>query len=229
MGMRNDEERFNDFIQRIAREQDGELEVPREEIWARIDAARAGRRGAGSGRDDGVIPLATRRRSAVSWLRWGSALAAMLVLGIAIGRVGRPGTGGQPLATADSVTRDRAVNAADSAALVPYRLAATQHLQRTEALLAALPADARSGDTEQVAGWAGELLTDTRLLLDSPAGRDVELGKLLLDLELVLAQIADLQPDPAGEDVEMIQDGINQRDVLLRLRAATARPPLAGS
>ncbi|HSJ15605.1 MAG TPA: hypothetical protein VK939_14375 [Longimicrobiales bacterium] len=224
--MTHDDERFNEYIQRIAREHEPEVEVPREELWRRIDAARRDRRD--RGRTGTVIPLARRVRPqrAATWLRWGSALAAMLVLGIAIGRLGptgRPGTA--PMIAAG----DSAAPADSAAAMLPYRMAAVQHLDRTEALLASLAADTRGGRTEEVAGWAGDLLTDTRLLLDSPAGSDPDLNKLLVDLELVLAQIADLQAGRAGDEVEMIQDGINQRDVLLRLRAATARPNLAGS
>jgi hypothetical protein len=229
MGMSNDEERFDEYIRRVAREHDAEVEVPREELWRRIDAVRRGRRGAGERSDAGdpaVIPLAARTRRAAPWLRWGSALAAMLVLGIAIGRLGSAGPGdGAPQVAADSA----APAGPGAGAPAAYRLAAERHLARTEALLAALPTETLAGETEDVAGWAGELLTDTRLLLDSPAGRDAELGKLLLDLELVLAQIADLQAGSADDEIELIEDGINQRDVLLRLRAATARPNLVGS
>lgn len=222
--MMHDEERFNDYIQRIAREHESEIEVPREEMWRRIDATRRDRRGQGAGH--GVVELASRRRMpVVSWLRWAGALAAMLVLGIAIGRLGPA----RPAANAPMVAAGDGVASPDAAAMLPYRMAAVQHLDRTEALLASLTVDARAGRTEEVAGWAGDLLTDTRLLLDSPAGDDPDLNKLLVDLELVLAQITDLQAGRADVEVEMIQDGINQRDVLLRLRAATARPDLAGS
>lgn len=222
--MTHDEERFNEYLQRLARELDDAPEVPRDEIWARIDAARRPHRAAG--REPGVVSLASRRPVRRQFLRWAVPLAAMLVIGVGIGRMtllrdGAPA--GTTVAQGDSAAQ------ADSSALLPYRLAAVQHLLRTEALLTALPTDARTGQVTEVAGWAGELLGDTRLLLDSPAGEDAELRKLLEDLELVLAQIAVLQNRGAEGEVEMIEDGMNQRDVLLRLRAATARPNLAGS
>lgn len=222
--MTHDEERFNEYLQRLARELDDAPEVPRDEIWARIDAARRPHRAAQS--EPGVVSLASRRPVRRQLVRWAAPLAAMLVVGVAIGRMTllrSTSPAATTVAQTDSAAR------ADSSALLPYRLAAVQHLLRTEALLTALPSDARTGQVTEVAGWAGDLLGDTRLLLDSPAGQDAELKKLLEDLELVLAQIAVLQNRGAEGEVEMIEDGMNQRDVLLRLRAATARPNLAGS
>jgi len=223
--MTYDEERFNEQLQRAARELDPAPEVPREEMWARIDAVRRPLRPQ-PGSDDNVIPIAPRRRRQPPLLRWAAALAAMLVMGIAIGRLTlvRERADRASLATAADSTA-----AAETYRQLPYRVAAAGHLARSEALLTALPTDARTGHAAQVATWAGDLLTDTRLLMDSPAGRDPELKLLLQDLELVLAQIAALPGDVPDGEVEMIQDGINQRYVLLRLRAATARPDLAAS
>lgn len=226
--MTHEDEKFNDYLQRLARELDPAPEVPREELWARIDAARRPERTT-QPHDPDVLPLAPRRAPRTRFVQWAAALAAMLVLGIGIGRMtqlDRDGRGGETIAAGDSAPANG--NGAQEAPL-PYRLAAAQHLARTEALLTTLSTDARTGQVNEVAGWAGDLLTDTRLLLDSPAGQDAELRKLLEDLELVLAQISLLQPRDAAGEVEMIEDGMNQRDVLLRLRAATARPELAGS
>jgi hypothetical protein len=85
------------------------------------------------------------------------------------------------------------------------------------------------GGTVEMASWARDLLTDTRLLLSSPAAEDAATRRLLEDLELVLSQIATIPSARAEEEVELIQDGINQSDVLLRLRAATAGPALVGT
>lgn len=240
--MTHDEEQFNEMLQRMARDLDPSPEVPREEMWAKIDAARAPQRARAQ---EDVIPLAPRRRAPrTQYLRWALPLAAMLLLGIAIGRLtlrnatspsatiaanaNEPGTASTPAPSANPNARIPSARR-DSASMVPYRLAAAQHLQRTEALLAALPGDARRGETSETAQWAGELLTDTRLLLDSPASQDPELNKLLQDLELVLAQIAALPSSKANGEVQLIEEGMNQRDVLLRLRAATAGKTLAGS
>jgi hypothetical protein len=75
---------------------------------------------------------------------------------------------------------------------------------------------------------ARELLTMTRLLLDSPLAQDPQLLDLLEDLELVLAQVVRLEPAPReADDLDLITDGLNQRGVLPRLRAAIPAGPAA--
>lgn len=108
---------------------------------------------------------------------------------------------------------------------LPYRLAATEHLAMTEALLVSLRADMKSGRRDTtVATWATNLLGTTRMLIDSPAGKDVQMKKLLEDLELVLAQIARL-PAASGDstDLELIDKAVKERHVLTRLRAIGPR------
>jgi hypothetical protein len=113
--------------------------------------------------------------------------------------------------------------------MLPYRIVARRHFGRVQTLLVSLPADVRDGNINDVAVRAADLLVNTRLLLDSPAAEDPDLRLLLGDLELILAQAATLSPTRSADDVEMIQNAVNQRDVLLRLRAATAGPRLAGT
>ena len=108
---------------------------------------------------------------------------------------------------------------------LPYRMAATEHLAMTEALLVSLRADMKSGRRDTtVATWATNLLGTTRMLIDSPAGKDVQMKKLLEDLELVLAQIARL-PAASGDstDLELIDKAVKERQVLTRLRAIGPR------
>jgi hypothetical protein len=106
-----------------------------------------------------------------------------------------------------------------------YHAAAVQTLVQAEALLTTYRrADDASRDTasiRQAARWARDVLSSTRLLLDSPAAKDVQLRSLLTDLELVLAQIVQLSGAPlqAGER-ELIERAMRDRDLLLRLRAA---------
>jgi hypothetical protein len=136
----------------------------------------------------------------------------------------------QPAATAPAASSAvRSADAAADARTAPYRFAATQHLQRSEALLASLAADAGATPVGEISAWARDLMTDTRLLLTSPAVADPAMKKLLEDLELVLAQISAIPAARAREEVELIQDGINHSDMMLRLRAATAGPRLAGT
>jgi hypothetical protein len=103
----------------------------------------------------------------------------------------------------------------------PYRVAAMQHLVTTEALLVSLRSDVRAGRKDTtIATWAGQLLGTTRMLMDSPAGRDPQLKQLLEDLELVLAQISRL-PGAQGEaaDLGLIDDAVRHRQIMTRLRA----------
>lgn len=104
---------------------------------------------------------------------------------------------------------------------MPYRVAAMQHLVTTEALLVSLRSDVRAGRKDTtIATWAGQLLGTTRMLMDSPAGRDPQLKQLLEDLELVLAQISRL-PGAQGEaaDLGLIDDAVRHRQIMTRLRA----------
>jgi hypothetical protein len=224
MGVMREEERFHELLQRTIRELEPPP-TPREEMWARIAAERAAHRVDSPAQPD-VIPF--RRRLARPWLVWSMVLAATLIIGIGLGRVSvfTSSAPDSTVATGNEPAADAVI--ADSIP-VPYRLAATQHLQRTEALFTSLSVDAGATAVGEVSTWARDLLTDTRLLLASPASRDPELLRLLEDLELVLAQLSAIPSARAKQEVELIQNGINQSDVLLRLRAATAVPTLVGT
>jgi len=104
---------------------------------------------------------------------------------------------------------------------VSYQVATQQHLQDAEALLTSFSLESRDEKmNSQFAGWAKGLLSNTRLLLDSPAGDDPRRAKLLQDLELVLAQIVQLSPNAAATDRELIQGSIQNGLVMTRLRSA---------
>ncbi len=104
---------------------------------------------------------------------------------------------------------------------VTYQLATEQHLQDAEALLTSFSLESRDERmNSQFAGWAKGLLSNTRLLLDSPAGDDPRRAKLLQDLELVLAQIVQLSPDAPVAERELVQGSIQNGMVMTRLRTA---------
>ena len=67
---------------------------------------------------------------------------------------------------------------------------------------------------------ARKILLATRLLLDAPSISDPHLRDLLEDLELVMAQIS--EGSVQKEDRAVITEGLERRDVLPRLRAATS-------
>lgn len=202
-------------------------EPPREAMWAHIDAARRGHAAGRTGNSRSVRQDGRRgTRSFVTRHRRGIGvaigLAATLALGIGIGR------SSALLRPSGSATVTAAAAAATDAAL-PYRIAAVEHLGRTEVLLTSLPASSTGGDAAEVAAWAGDLLNHTRLLLDSPAGDDPELGRLLGDLELLLAQVAALSTGRGADEIELIRDGMNHNDVMLRLRTVTTARQFAGT
>ncbi len=200
------DDRFETRLREAARDYHQPPETPRDEMWAAI-AAERGRRAA---------PRVFVLRPA--W-RWGLGMAAVLLLGIAIGRWIRPQMQDGTTTTAGVIPPGRSD--------VAYGVAAVQYLNRTETLLTGFRADARSGRVDTLfVEQARELLTSTRLLLQSPAGQDPHLKPLLEDLELVLAQIALL---PGGRrdtlDVDLITQGMDQQSVLTRLRTAIPAGP----
>jgi hypothetical protein len=157
-------------------------------------------------------------RSRRRWnLRPLMALAATLVLGVAIGRVSARQAAAPRAATPQVAMKD------SLAVPEPYQSTTSRYLGQTAALLATLPAEVRNGrGDERFVGRAHDLLLTTRLLLDSPAATDPRVRTLLDDLELVLAQIIRLQTDNSGEELDLIRQALEQRDVLPRLRTAVA-------
>lgn len=102
-----------------------------------------------------------------------------------------------------------------------YQVATLRHLADAEALLTSFSLESRDATVNRnFADWAKGLLSNTRLLLDSPAGDDPRRARLLQDLELVLAQIVQLSPGAAATDRELIQGSIQEGQVITRLRTA---------
>ena len=142
-----------------------------------------------------------------------------------------PGAGAEHrVATTPEVRRTLpAPTVGETAAVAPrsdlYRLAAVQTLSQAEALLTAYRA---SGVAErdpqaakQLGTWGREVLSSTRLLIDSPAGDDPALRSLFNDLELVLAQIIRLSGTPLdASERALIDDALKSRDLLPRIRTA---------
>jgi hypothetical protein len=158
----------------------------------------------------------TRRKP--SWVVYSIGLAATLVMGIGIGRISM-----QTTAT-PSVAEVTPTGSATVSAVGAYDKAATELLGRSVVLLTSLPDQARSvGSGERFSTQAIELLTSTRLLLDSPAASDVRFKNLLEDLELVLAQVAMLQSGRTRQEIDLITDAVEERDVVTRIRSAVAR------
>jgi hypothetical protein len=102
-----------------------------------------------------------------------------------------------------------------------YSVAAAQHLTEAEAMLTAFKGDLSRGRMDaEISAWGKDLLSNTRLLLDSPAARDPVRRKLLQDLELVLVQIVQLSPKSPARDRDLIKGALTDDQVLTRLRTA---------
>ena len=181
--------------------------IPREEMWAAIQATRK----------DRVVRAAPSR---LRWVTWTVAAAAVLVAGVGIGfmmanRLAEPApvvAGTEPAATPDG---------ASSTVSTALAVATTEHLAQTETFLSLFRDAVRSGTGSPFAGApARTLLATNRLLTDSPIAEDAALKSLLQDLELVLAQIAQLQDDSWEGETDLITDGLEQRAVLTRLQTA---------
>jgi hypothetical protein len=197
---RMNDDQWDELLRRTARDYNAPPETPRDEMWRAIEARRRRTRS---------LPISPRR-----WIPWAAAAAAVLALGVGLGRLSvrnTPQPSPAPVATRTTPTPSATA----------YRLAAAEHLGQSEAFLTLFRASIRPGNDERLASaTARELLTTNRLLLDSPAMQDRKTRLLLEDLELVLAEIAQLTPEPRERDLKLIREGIERDGMLPRLRTA---------
>ena len=210
------EEKWNEMLRDLARDYNQPpMIVPREAMWAAIVA--------GQRRGRPRILQFSRRFAPLA-----AAAVIVLAVGIGIGRVSMsPSTG-------TSIAAKTTANTAATPTAVPeaYAIATTQQLLEVQALLTAFDANNRQATGSaagakadakadaHLASWARDLLSNTRLLLDSPAGADPRRRQLLEDLELVLVQIAALSPDAAASDRAAIAHTLDDAQVLPRIKAA---------
>ena len=210
--MTDSSDRFDDLLHEALRSYNhppGDREMPLDDMWRSIETQ--------------AFPARRASRYA-QWLR----IAAALVIGVGIGRVslvrGRQATAAAPVSTAATIAaRPSVTPEPPSPQLDP---ATSRYLGQAAALLIALPAEANVGRPDQpFMKRANELLLTTRLLLDSQSGNDPAMRNLLEDLELVLVQVVRLQKErePSRRtELELIQQALDQRDVIPRLRSAAS-------
>jgi hypothetical protein len=153
-----------------------------------------------------------------SWRTFSLGLAATLLIGVSLGRLSKNDTAASVSAVVVEAATESATPASNA-----YDKVASELLGRTVVLLTSLPAEARNSSGERFSNQATELLTSTRLLLDSPAASDARFKDLLEDLELVLAQIAMLQTGRTRQEIDLITDALEERDVVPRIQSAVAR------
>ena len=184
-------------------------EPPLDRMWERVEAE--------------AFSTAPRR---LPW-RWARTLlpmAATLILGFGFGQLAPRWIGGEPAPSETAGLLDGGLPVRNvSTEAVPFVGVATDYLERVTALIVTLAAESRDGKSlEYSATQARDLLATTRLLMDSPNPVNPHLRGLLEDLELVLAQIARLPAKPDAPDVYLIDQALDQRDVIPRLRELLA-------
>jgi hypothetical protein len=226
---RMDEEKLDGVLGELVRDYNAPPATPREEMWARIEAARRAERAAPAAEPQAapaarpdIVPIGrpVRRR-----VQWAAGIAALLALGIGIGRMTAPGASGGDASWGSASTVASGPNGAQGTSAA-HRVALTQYLGQSEAFLTLFRASVRSGRTEELTvRTARQLLSTNRLLLDSPAANDARSRMLLEDLELVLAQIAQLSAASDRGELRLVDEGLEQGGVLPRLRTAVPSGP----
>jgi hypothetical protein len=217
--LRDDE--LDDLLRDARRTYNTPADPPLDAMWAEVERAA-------------FAPAKTRwggARRSLSFRAASLAAAATLTLGVGLGwyaarRIAPSAANGSAIAVAGSAVMPPS-SATTTIADTPVAATTSQYLGQTAALLVALRRDAESGRTDRrFATQASELLSTTRLLLDSPAALDPEMRNLLQDLELVLAQVARIPARPRSPasraELELITRALDQHDVVPRLRSAAA-------
>ncbi len=165
--------------------------VPRELMWQRIERARGH----------------SRRSRRAFWYLAPAAAAAVLILGIAIGRMGA----NAPIELTESVEM-----APEAPAAAAPQWVAAQYMGRMQTMIAAYRTASDRVEPEVVA-WAKDMVLETRLLMHSSVGEDAELRKLLEDLELLLLEIvrASRDDEPLGQ--QWIERALDDGSILNRM------------
>ena len=157
-----------------------------------------------------------RRKRVRTITGWGAAtlgLAAVLTVGIFIGRVSNAPVSDQSGQAAVPRTPRQSL---ESTLPTPYRVALGEHFREAETLLALF--DASTETDADLARLARDLAVTTRLLADSRAGENTEMRRTLLDLELLLVQVARVVDGDDATEREVVREGVEESTVLPRLR-----------
>lgn len=128
-------------------------------------------------------------------------------------------TGATQVAAAPGVPRAGQNGGAESAAL---QIRSRDHLTRAEALVSVVASTTGDATMDSLTvRWAREMLTNTRLLLDSPVGDDPVRRRLLEDLETVLVQLVQ-RSGGAVDERALIDRTLERTQLLTRLRSGAA-------
>ena len=215
------DDRFEEFLKMHGQGYNRPPPTPKDEMWSAIEGAISEE---GTAIDTDVVSLASARlkkQATVhvrqqSWGVWAAAAAAVLIVGVGIGRMSIDPTSG--------IVAEVAV--APEPQTESMRSVARNYWGRTESLLTMVSTDARGGTVDaEMAQWGRMLLLQTRLLMDSSVADDPVIGRLLNDLEFILIQVAGLSSSGKDgsrdmEELEMIMEGLVDQNMMLRIRSA---------
>lgn len=183
-------------------------ETPKQEMWPVVQAAW---------RRQAAKKLRLRRQT--YWLTWVTAAAAVLVLGVVIGRWTTIKQEDHSLAAVP-----RSTSSPDADLPMAYVLAASNHFMQAETLFLRFKTEPNDYEVNVL---ARDLLMTTRLLLDSRIGEDPAVRELLMDIELLFSQIAQLETGPDIVEREFITEGLHGNSILPRLRRFIPTGPTA--
>jgi hypothetical protein len=193
------ERKFEKLVEGLAEENHNPSSAARHRMWQQVQGQQS------------LNPAKSRFR----YLKVAAAMAAVLVVGIGIGRWSNPVVQQGPVADLKT-----------EAAARPdvYQQSTLALFNRADALLTEFRlGDCSTAKWDPTSQWAAGMLMQTRLLQGTSAGQNPELGPLLMDLELVLAQIVGINPEHCDQDLAWIRSGLNKRSTLDRLRVAINR------
>jgi hypothetical protein len=203
-----DDDKFDDFLRRAAKDYNAPVPPPADAIWSRIegDVAKA------------IHPAQSKPfRQRRTWILISTGIAATLMLGVAVGRwtVGPVQFIDTPVAVHPATTADDSTRSAAHAEAVTLA-----HLADAEVFLTVVRSDLKAGRTDaERAARSRELLVRTRLLLGASADRSPAVEQLLEDLELLLAEIAALPKSRPSMDLRLLDETMREGNVLPRIRA----------
>ena len=216
----NDETNVDQVMAELRTRYNAPPPTPKDEMWRVI---RAGLPVARTASVRSLEEARARRGTPNRSFGWAVAAAAVLMLGIGIGRMTVPLS---PMADSAAARPDQAV----------FMMAAADHLGQSESFLTVVRAEARAGTLDpEMVGWARGLLMQTRLFLDATEpGTQPAFRELMEDLELVLAQVVSVaeggqvDADRTRTELDLALRGMEDREVMTRIQAASA-PTLAGT
>jgi hypothetical protein len=161
------------------------------------------------------------------WTRWAFgtvAAAAMLILGVFIGRNLQriPAGASRPAPTIETAT-------APAMAEPPLAVRTSQYLKRSKVLLlAVVNFDPGTGDLYGLnpplqKKTSEELVRQAAVLRKELKHTDPRLERLVSELEMIFLQIANLKAEGDLSEVELIRTGLEQNDILFRINLSELR------